>query len=113
LRRRTNPSSFGVIARAVSASTRTNARRLDRRNFARLFILAWHLLTKYRVCFSSAHQCSSPLSVYEELYQGDPRSEIPVAHPLSCRRIVLGFSMAALVGVPLGLVMGGSSCVHG
>ncbi len=72
-----------------------------------LFLLAWHLLTKYRV---SVHvrfvNVPSPAMVFDSLMRAahDPRFLSHVY--LSCRRIFVGFTIAAIVAVPLGLVMG-------
>jgi NitT/TauT family transport system permease protein len=72
-----------------------------------LFLLAWHLLTTYRVTFHVRFtNVPSPAMVLESLTRAahDPRFLSHVF--LSCRRIFIGFAIAALVGVPLGLVMG-------
>jgi NitT/TauT family transport system permease protein len=72
-----------------------------------LFLLAWHLLTTYRV---SAHvrfvNVPSPGMVFESLLRAarDPKFFNHVL--LSCRRIFIGFVVAAVVAVPLGLLMG-------
>lgn len=72
-----------------------------------VFLLAWHLLTKYRV---NAHvrftNIPSPALVYESWVRAlhDPKFFMHVL--LSCRRIALGFGIAAVVAVPMGLVMG-------
>jgi NitT/TauT family transport system permease protein len=72
-----------------------------------LFLLAWHLLTTYRV---SAHvrfvNVPSPRMVFESLLRAarDPKFFDHLL--LSCRRIVIGFAIAAVVAVPLGLLMG-------
>jgi NitT/TauT family transport system permease protein len=72
-----------------------------------LFLLAWHLLTKYRVSFHVRFiNVPSPEMVFESLTQA-MRSSTFMSHVLlSCRRIFLGFMIAAVVAVPLGLVMG-------
>jgi NitT/TauT family transport system permease protein len=77
------------------------------------FILAWHLLTKYRVVFFVRFtNVPSPLAVYDSFTRAmhDPKFLMHVL--LSCRRIVFGFSLAALVAVPLGLVMGRFKLAH-
>jgi NitT/TauT family transport system permease protein len=72
-----------------------------------LVLLAWHLLTTYRV---SAHvrfvNVPSPGMVFESLLRAvrDPKFFNHVL--LSCRRIFIGFAIAAVVAVPLGLLMG-------
>ncbi len=78
-----------------------------------LFLVAWHLLTKYRVeFFVRFTNVPSPLAVYASFAKAihDPHFLMHMA--LSCRRIFLGFSLAALVGVPLGLIMGRFKLVH-
>jgi len=77
------------------------------------FLIVWHLLTKYRVVFFVRFtNVPSPLAVYASFTKAihDPKFLLHVV--LSCRRIVLGFSLAALVAVPLGLVMGRFKLVH-
>jgi NitT/TauT family transport system permease protein len=77
------------------------------------FLITWHLLTKYRVVFFVRFtNLPSPLAVYDSFTRAihDPRFLMHVA--LSCRRILLGFSLAALVAVPLGLVMGRFKLIH-
>ena len=78
-----------------------------------LFLLSWHLLTKYRVVFFVRFtNVPSPASVYDSLTRAmhDPKFFVHVM--LSCRRILPGFSLAALVAVPLGLVMGRFKLAH-
>jgi NitT/TauT family transport system permease protein len=77
------------------------------------FLIAWHLLTKYRVVFFVRFtNVPSPLAVYDSFTRAihDPKFLMHVA--LSCRRILLGFSLAALAAVPLGLVMGRFKLIH-
>ena len=77
------------------------------------FLLVWHLLTKYRVVFFVRFtNVPPPLAVYESFTKAihDPTFFMHVA--LSCRRIFIGFSLAALAGVPLGLVMGRFKRIH-
>lgn len=77
------------------------------------FLIVWHLLTKYRVVFFVRFtNVPSPIAVYESFTKAihDPKFLMHIV--LSCRRILLGFSLAALVGVPLGLVMGRFKLVH-
>jgi NitT/TauT family transport system permease protein len=72
-----------------------------------LFLLAWHLLTTHRVVFFVRFtNVPSPAAVWESLKRAlhDPKFYMHVM--LSCRRILLGFSLAAVIAVPLGLVMG-------
>ncbi len=78
-----------------------------------VFLLAWHLLTTYRVVFFVRFtNVPSPLDVYASFSKAihDPHFLMHIA--LSCRRIFIGFSLAAVVGVPLGLVMGRFKLVH-
>jgi NitT/TauT family transport system permease protein len=72
-----------------------------------LFLIAWHFLTKYRVnIYVRFLNVPSPEAVLEKAVRAfhDPRFFNHVA--LSCRRILIGFSVATVVAVPLGLVMG-------
>ncbi|HUN95156.1 MAG TPA: ABC transporter permease, partial [Bradyrhizobium sp.] len=77
------------------------------------FLFCWYLLTKYHVVFFVRFtNVPSPLEVYGSFTRAihDPTFLMHVA--LSCRRIVLGFLLATLVAVPLGLVMGRFRLVH-
>lgn len=72
-----------------------------------LFLVAWHLLTTYRVNFFVRFtNVPTPLAVYESFSRAihDPKFFMHVV--LSCRRILIGFILATLVAVPLGLIMG-------
>ena len=78
-----------------------------------VFLVVWHLLTKYRVVFFVRFtNVPSPLAVYDSFTRAihDPKFLMHLA--LSCRRIIFGFSLAALVAVPLGLVMGRFKIIH-
>ena len=72
-----------------------------------LFVVAWHLLTTYRVnIYVRFLNVPSPGQVLERALRAfhDPRF---FAHlGLSCRRIAIGFLFASLAAVPLGLLMG-------
>src|SRR4029077_5335836 len=72
-----------------------------------LFLLAWHLLTKYRV---TAHvrffNVPSPEMVLDSLMRVTRDNKFLMHVYLSCRRILIGFAIAATIAVPLGLVMG-------
>jgi NitT/TauT family transport system permease protein len=72
-----------------------------------LFLLAWHLLTKYRV---TAHvrfvNVPSPEMVLDSLMRVTRDNKFLSHVYLSCRRIFIGFAIAATIAVPLGLVMG-------
>ena len=77
------------------------------------FLIAWHFLTKYRVVFFIRFtNVPSPLAVYDSFAKAihDPKFLMHIA--LSCRRILFGFSLATLVAVPLGLVMGRFKLIH-
>jgi NitT/TauT family transport system permease protein len=77
------------------------------------FLLAWHLLTTYRVVFFVRFtNVPSPAAVHESLTRALHDSKFLMHVMLSCRRILLGFSLAAIVAVPLGLVMGRFKLVH-
>jgi NitT/TauT family transport system permease protein len=72
-----------------------------------LFLLSWHLLTKYRVSFHVRFiNVPSPEMVFESLVRAGRDSKFTNHALLSCRRILLGFSIAACIAVPLGLIMG-------
>jgi NitT/TauT family transport system permease protein len=78
-----------------------------------VFLIVWHLLTRYRVVFFVRFtNVPSPLAVYDSFTRAihDPKFLMHVL--LSCRRILLGFSLAAVVAVPLGLIMGRFKLVH-
>jgi NitT/TauT family transport system permease protein len=78
-----------------------------------LFLLSWHLLTKYRVVFFVRFtNVPSPTSVYESLTRAVHDHKFFMHVLLSCRRILLGFSLAAIIAVPLGLVMGRFKLAH-
>ena len=87
--------------------------RADLRTFAigavslALFLLSWHLLTKYRV---NVHvrfvNVPSPLQVFESLTKALHDTKFFHHVALSCRRILFGFLLAAVIAVPLGLIMG-------
>jgi len=72
-----------------------------------MFVVAWHLLTKYRVnIYVRFLNVPSPEQVLERALRAfkDPKFFSHVL--LSCRRILIGFALATIVAVPLGLVMG-------
>jgi NitT/TauT family transport system permease protein len=72
-----------------------------------LFLLAWHLLTTYRVSFHVRFtNVPSPAAVLEKLDRAVHSSQFLVHVLLSCRRILFGFMLAAVVAIPLGLIMG-------
>ena len=72
-----------------------------------LFLLAWHLLTKYRVNMHVRFtNVPSPAAVLEKFERAMHDSKFLMHVLLSCRRIVFGFLLAAVVAVPLGLIMG-------
>ncbi len=117
--------TVGAPAQSSSPSARTLAARWIRLNQERmravligsislfLFLIAWHLLTKYRVeFFVRFSNIPSPLAVYQSFTKAihDPHFLMHIA--LSCRRIFIGFSLAAVIGVPLGLVMGRFKLIH-
>ncbi len=71
------------------------------------FLAIWHFLTAYRVnIYVRFVNVPSPEAVFESAVKAfnDPKFFSHVL--LSCRRILLGFMGAALVAVPLGLLMG-------
>ena len=77
------------------------------------FLIVWHLLTKYRVVFFVRFtNVPSPLAVYDSFTKAIHEPKFLMHVLLSCRRIIFGFSLAALVAVPLGLVMGRFKLIH-
>jgi len=114
-----------LSAASVEAAPMTTARRWLRLNRGglqavavgalalALFLLAWHLLTTYRVVFFVRFtNVPSPAAVYESLLRASHDTKFLMHVLLSCRRIALGFSIAAIIAVPLGLVMGRFRLVH-
>ena len=108
------PPSFGTVIRRWY---RLNQGRLRATAIGIIsllaFLLVWHLLTTYRVVFFVRFtNVPSPLAVYASFTKAihDPKFLMHVL--LSCRRIFFGFSLAAIVGVPLGLIMGRFKLVH-
>lgn len=78
-----------------------------------LFLLTWHLLTTYRVVFFVRFtNVPSPAAVYESLMRAMHDTKFLMHVMLSCRRVLLGFALAAIIAVPLGLVMGRFKLVH-
>jgi sulfonate transport system permease protein len=77
------------------------------------FIVVWHLLTTYRVVFFVRFtNVPSPLEVYASFTKAIHSPKFLMHVLLSCRRILIGFSLAAVLGVPLGLVMGRFKLIH-
>jgi sulfonate transport system permease protein len=71
------------------------------------FLVVWHFLTKYRVnIYVRFLNVPSPEAVFERAVRAfnDPKFAGHVV--LSCRRILIGFVVATVVAVPLGLLMG-------
>lgn len=121
----TTEQASAVAPEPRSATLRIVAARWFRLNKGRMraaligtisliaFLLAWHLLTKYRVVFFVRFiNIPSPLAVYDSFARAihDPKFLTHII--LSCRRILLGFSLAAFVAIPLGLVMGRFKLLH-
>jgi len=72
-----------------------------------LFLLSWHLLTKYRVTVHVRFvNVPSPEMVFDSLMRVSRDNKFLSHVFLSCRRIFIGFAIAATIAVPLGLVMG-------
>jgi NitT/TauT family transport system permease protein len=72
-----------------------------------LFLLCWHLLTKYRVTMHVRFvNVPSPEMVFDSWLRSAHDTRFLSHVYLSCRRIFIGFLIAAVVAVPLGLVMG-------
>jgi NitT/TauT family transport system permease protein len=110
----TPPATFGIVA---GRWYRLNKERMLGALIGSLsllaFLAAWYLLTKYRVVFFVRFtNVPSPVDVYQSFTRAihDPKFFLHVM--LSCRRILFGFSLAALIAVPLGLVMGRFKRIH-
>jgi NitT/TauT family transport system permease protein len=72
-----------------------------------LFLLAWHLLTTYRVSFHVRFtNVPTPAEVFRSFARATQNGTLFHHVVLSCRRIAVGFVLATLVAVPLGLIMG-------
>ena len=72
-----------------------------------LFLLAWHLLTVNRVSFHVRFvNVPSPAMVFASLTKVGQDAKFLAHVYLSCRRILIGFALAAVIAVPLGLIMG-------
>jgi len=72
-----------------------------------LFLLAWHLLTKHRVNIHVRFiNVPSPEMVFDSLTRATRDTKFLTHVLLSCRRILFGFVIAAIIAIPLGLVMG-------
>jgi NitT/TauT family transport system permease protein len=72
-----------------------------------LFLLAWHLLTVNRVSLHVRFvNVPSPEMVFASLTKVGQDAKFLSHVYLSCRRIFIGFALATIVAVPLGLIMG-------
>ena len=72
-----------------------------------LFLLAWHLLTTYRVSFHIRFlNVPTPASVLASASHASRDPDFSYNLLISCQRIAIGFLTATLLGVPLGLMMG-------
>jgi NitT/TauT family transport system permease protein len=72
-----------------------------------VFLLAWHLLTVNRVSLHVRFvNVPSPAMVLASLTKVGQDAKFLAHVYLSCRRIFIGFALAALIAVPLGLIMG-------
>jgi NitT/TauT family transport system permease protein len=72
-----------------------------------LFVLAWHLLTTYRVSFHVRFlNVPTPASVLSSAIHAGRDPDFAYNLLISCQRIGIGFLAATLLGVPLGLTMG-------
>jgi NitT/TauT family transport system permease protein len=71
------------------------------------FLLLWYLLTKYRVVFYIRFiNVPSPDQVFERALHALTSKQFYEDVMLSCRRIFIGFVVATVIAVPLGLLMG-------
>lgn len=72
-----------------------------------LFVGLWHVLTENRVSFHVRFiNVPSPLQVLEKARAALQTSAFFEHARISCRRIGMGFLLASLLAIPLGLVMG-------
>ncbi|RXF69271.1 ABC transporter permease [Hansschlegelia zhihuaiae] len=72
-----------------------------------LFVMAWHLLTTYRVnVYVRFANVPSPADVLASAETAFLSGTFFEHVGMSCRRILFGFLIAAAVAVPLGLLMG-------
>jgi len=72
-----------------------------------LFLLAWHLLTTYRVdAIMRFGNIPTPGAVLARAARAFADTEFQYNIVISCRRIAVGFILATLLGVPAGMVMG-------
>ena len=72
-----------------------------------LFVAAWHLLTENRISFHVRFvNVPSPTQVMEKARAAFKSAMFFEHARISCRRIGMGFLLAAFLAVPLGLVMG-------
>jgi NitT/TauT family transport system permease protein len=72
-----------------------------------LFVGIWHVLTENRVSFHVRFiNVPSPTQVLEKARAASKSSAFFEHAVISCRRIGVGFLLAALIAIPLGLVMG-------
>lgn len=72
-----------------------------------LLVAAWHVLTVNRVSFHVRFSnVPSPGMVLESARQAAASGSLADHIYISCRRIFLGFAIATLIAVPLGLIMG-------
>jgi NitT/TauT family transport system permease protein len=108
------PSSFSPLAQRWVRLNRDRLRATALGVVSLIaFLIVWHLLTKYRVVFFVRFtNVPSPLAVYASFTNAvhDPKFLMHIL--LSCRRIFIGFLLAAATGVPLGLIMGRFRLIH-
>lgn len=71
------------------------------------FVLAWHLLTTYRVNFVVRFlNVPTPASVVASAVRAWHDPDFIYNLLISCQRIAIGFFAATILGIPLGLFMG-------
>jgi len=72
-----------------------------------LFIVLWHILTHNRLpLYVRFNNVPSPEAVLTRILAVSKSRAFATDVLLSCRRIFLGFGIAAIVAVPLGMIMG-------
>lgn len=101
------PRNFNKVARWLALNRgRLRAFLVGAVSLA-LFLLVWHLLTVNRVSFHVRFvNVPSPAMVFASLAKVGQDAKFLAHVYLSLRRIFIGFALAAIVAVPLGLIMG-------
>jgi NitT/TauT family transport system permease protein len=117
--RAARPAPQAVPDRAQHRRLARRVKQIDVRAIAvgaaalALFLLAWHLATRYRIdLYIRFLNVPSPAEVFERAVSAFDSPVFMMNIGISMRRILLGFGIAAALGVPLGLLMGRFRLVH-